>query len=457
MVLIQRLGRFENWGLPPEERKEKREEERRRVVGVRWVFVACLRVVRRGVGVVRGRGGGGGEGVEEMEMEERNRLERMHTQRRARQKSLASRKRDILREIEKLKAEGSFSSSSSSSSLVSSGQAGRERDAPVLDFSIDLSQIEKRDGNTYDVEAQPPHPHPHPHPQSSTTSAQIRKLQEELQQLENNPEAASITSNIPTQTQSSKPLPELPHFNPRLHTQQLPQTPSFENINLDSPPSGGTVTDSENDTTLVNTSQRNHPIFHHPSLTNGRLNTPASQGGGFPSGQGGAQRRHPSQAEPNDRANPRPAFPHQETPRTLGNKWQHNDSDNDNDVAGDEEAIFTLFASRAREFEAGDPVPRRRVRAPPAENYGAAEDVPGFSVPAGPMRPWTPRVGDEGRLANDYMEERRVAGENVEGRRGGNQELPVVERPENAHIPRKTDPGGTFLIGDSDDEAEKRI
>ncbi|KAE9991868.1 hypothetical protein EG327_010746 [Venturia inaequalis] len=342
MVLIQRLGRFENWGLPPEERKEKREEERRRVVGVR---------------------------------------------------------------------------------------------------------------NTYDVEAQPPHPHS----QSSTTSAQIRRLQEELQQLENNPEAANVTSNIPTQTQSSKPLPELPHFNPRLHTQPLPRTPPFENIDLDSSPSGKTVTDSENDTTLVNTSQQNHPIFHHPSLTNGRLNTPASQGGGFSSGQGGALRRHPSQAGPNDRANPRPAFPHQETPRTSGNKWRHNDSDSDNDVAGDEEAIFTLFAARAREFEAGDPVPRRRVRAPPAENYGAAEDVPGFSVPAGPMRPWTPRVGDEGRLANDYMEERRVAGENVEGRRGGNQELPVVERPENAHIPRKTDPGGTFLIGDSDDEAEKRI
>ncbi|TID17167.1 hypothetical protein E6O75_ATG09933 [Venturia nashicola] len=129
-------------------------------------------------------------------------------------------------------------------------------------------------------------------------------------------------------------------------------------------------------------------------------------------------------------------------PRTSENTWRYNDSDSDsdNDNAGDEEGIFTLFAARAREFEAGDPVPRRRIRGPSAENTGNADEVPNSLMAAGSARPGTPQVGDERRLANDYMGERWVASEGVTERQ---QEAgSVLERPGNAYLPRET--VGTF-------------
>lgn len=276
MLRIQRMGKHEDWDLPPVERKVKRDGERRRVVGVRRVFIGISRAVRRVGGVMgravgRGRGKwnrqGGGE--EEIEMEERNRLERMHTQRRIHQTSLAARKKEILRELERLKA--GLSSESSSSSTVNGNGHGHgngevEKEATEMELSFDISEIGIRDGGskTYDVEAQPPRPHSQ---QRSKNASRIRQLQEELRQLERDPGAADVTSNIPTTnvnntTNTQKPLPHLPHFlpNPQSHQHphpqpHLPRTPSLESINLNSPPSGETVTDSDYEATLVNASE----------------------------------------------------------------------------------------------------------------------------------------------------------------------------------------------------------
>lgn len=444
---------------------------------MRWLFI-WIREMELRIGGAKGRGGVTGKrngGVEEYEMEERNRLERMHTQRRTRQNDLASRKREILREIERLKAEGSSSSSN----------ADGDTDAEEMGYSFDLSEVEIRanataNNETYDIEAQPPRQgHPHQH---STTTTRIRQLQMELQELEDSPEEAHITSNIPPNITTTQPQ--------RLDQKPLPRTPSLESVNLNSPSSGATVTDSDNEGTLVNASdERRRDPFTHPTLTNGQFNTPDSPSplpripqyltegsqysptprsrGGFLNGRGGALREYPNpnsrgKRGPNNQGIPNlnPSTRHQTPPRRISqDTWKYNDSDSENDIPGGEEGIFTRFAQRAREFEAGDPVPRRRkisdrrddgsIPGPTAENITGDENVPDFPRST---RPGTPRVGDERRLANEYLEERRVTGESAEERR---QEAgPVLQRPGNAHIPRET--VGTFLYPDSSDEEVKK-
>lgn len=397
----------------------------------------------------KGRSGrGDGEG-EDIEMSDRVRLERMHTQRRARQNDRAEKKKAILREIERLKAEG---------------EASTDTDAEEMEMSFDLSEIENtgnNNNNTYDIEAQPPR-------QVHRINADhIRQLQEELQQLEDSPEAAHITSNIPsnininTQRQTQKPLP------------QLPRTPSLESLASGStpqPPSGETVTDSEGERTLVNASSRRIDHFAHPNptLTNGRFNTQESPTPNMPRYLRDGNQHSPT-PQSRARGHPNQAAPSQEgpsAPRISEDTWQYNDSDSENEISGGEEGIFSRIVQRARELEAGDAVPRRRIRrGPAAENTGAAGDVPNFSRPAGPVRMGTPQVGVERSLANDYMEG-RVPGEDLEERRpspgdvrespGGDQGHPVVERPGNAHIPREPvrRNDGTFFIGDSDEEVE---
>lgn len=473
MQLIQRKGRFENWALPAEERKRLREVEKKRVVGIRWVWVALRRFVVGLVGRVgpvrkvrkggfRGDGRGIGEG-EEIEMSERVRLERMHTQRRARQNDRVEKKKAILREIERLKAEG---------------EACPDADAEEMGMNFDLAEIENwvnnNNNNTYDIEAQPPR-------QVHRTNAdRIRHLQEELQQLEDSLEAAHITSNIPsninitTQSQTQKPLP------------QLPRTPALESLTSGSgstpqPPSGETVTDSEGERTLVNSSPRRIDHFAHPkpTLTNGRFNTPESPTPNMPSHLRYGNQHSPTlqsraRGHPNDRGGPNQLHPNQagpsqegsNAPRKSEDTWQYNDSDSENEISGGEEGIFSCIVQRAREVEAGDAVPRRRIRQGPAAENTRTENVPNFSTPAGPARPGTPQDGVERSWANDYMEG-RVPGEELEERRpgpgdgrerpGGEQGPPDVGRPGNVHIPRKPvgQNDGTFLDGDSDDEVEE--
>lgn len=248
----------------------------------------------------------------------------------------------------------------------------------------------KVENGEFDVEAQRP---------QTSRSTRIKALQDQLHKLEH--------SSTNTDPNIQKPLPTTP---------PLPRASSSEQRPVSY--SGSTAFDS---TSIRCSYGRGQNTFTHPGLTNSTFNTPDSS---TPLPRHLRQTLYP----------PTP-LPRRNRDTVMSTStWQYNDSASENEEGegGDRPDLFSLFVTRARQFEAG-------------EAYPGHVGVTDFSRPGRPLR--------EG-LNGSVIQGRQVGGNNRGmGRQGegGN----VIERPGAAYLPRgAVGSNGTFLIGDSEEELE---
>ncbi|QDS68022.1 hypothetical protein FKW77_009484 [Venturia effusa] len=241
-------------------------------------------------------------------------------------------------------------------SNASRADADLDVDGAGLALSFDFSEV--------DVEAQPqPRPHtsrshlhplplpPPPRTHTARNKTRIRELQEQLRELQDSPEAAHVTSNIPLSLSHPHPHPIQGQGQRQRYQKPLPRTPSPSPPH---PPSGQTVPDSEGEITLV--PSPNSRTLHPENDGRGRHGNTPTLPSPIP--------RHPrdpgSPISPSQQRRGRLDPNSRDGPINRAEPWRYNDSDNDSDSKTEtsttlgEAGLFTLFACRAREFEADE-------------------------------------------------------------------------------------------------------